>query len=60
VEAELFTLLPPDRKLNVRVPVYKLGGALRRTMGGSVPPGQVGQCVVWDDDPALCHRPSSF
>ena len=34
VEAELYTLLPPDRKLNVRVPVYKLSGALRREMGG--------------------------
>lgn len=30
VEAELFSLLPPDRKLNVRVPVYKLSGVLRR------------------------------
>ena len=34
VEAELFTLLAPDRKLNVRVPVYKLSGALRRKMSG--------------------------
>ena len=34
VEAELYTLLPADRKLNVRVPVYKLSGALRRRMSG--------------------------
>ena len=30
VEAELFSLLPADRKINVRVPVYKLSGVLRR------------------------------
>jgi len=30
VEAELFSLLPPDRKINVRVGVYKLAGVLRR------------------------------
>ena len=30
VEAELFELLPSDRKINVRVPVYKLAGVLRR------------------------------
>ena len=34
VEAELFSLLPPDRKINVRVPVYKLSGVLRRPIGG--------------------------
>jgi hypothetical protein len=33
VEAELFKLLPPDRKINVRVPVYKLSGVLRRPSG---------------------------
>eukprot|EP00038_Savillea_parva_P003016 m.120027 g.120027 ORF g.120027 m.120027 type:complete len:703 (+) comp11042_c0_seq1:3-2111(+) len=30
VEAELFTMLPSDRKLNVRVPAYKLAGVLHR------------------------------
>lgn len=34
VEAELFTMLPPDRKINVRVPSYKLAGVLRRTSTG--------------------------
>lgn len=41
IEAELFTLLPPDRKLNVRVPVYKLSGTLRRRMSGEPRPPQL-------------------
>ena len=36
VEAELFSLLPADRKINVRVPVYKLSGVLRRPAGQPV------------------------
>jgi len=51
VEAELFTLLPPDRKLNVRVPVYKLSGALRRRMGGDGGPRQNLTC-----DPGTAGR----
>lgn len=46
VEAELFTLLPPDRKINVRVPVYKLGGVLRRPTSWQAPPIQRGYQVT--------------
>ena len=42
VEAELYSLLPADRKINVRVPVYKLSGVLRRPTGQPAPAAQRG------------------
>eukprot|EP00040_Diaphanoeca_grandis_P035361 m.222177 g.222177 ORF g.222177 m.222177 type:complete len:689 (-) comp33365_c0_seq1:650-2716(-) len=53
VEAELFELLPPDRKINVRVPVYKLGGVLRRA---ALPPRPSSP----DSNSTRCHGLSPF
>ena len=51
VEAELFTLLPADRKMQVRVPVYKLSGALRRSYRVSAQPAP-------PSPPATCAPPT--
>ena len=51
VEKELFTLLPADRKIQVRVPVYKLSGALRRSYRVSAQPAP-------PPSPATCAPPT--
>jgi hypothetical protein len=51
MEAELFTLLPQDRKMQVRVPVYKLSGALRRSYRVSAQPAPL-------PIPATCASPT--
>jgi hypothetical protein len=51
VEAELFSLLPDDRKINVRVPVYKLSGVLRRLYRVTTQPAP-------PPPPAVCEPPT--
>eukprot|EP01052_Picozoa_sp_SAG31_P032725 SAG31_NODE_3617_length_4064_cov_41.284741_5_plen_564_part_00 len=51
VEAELFALLPADRKIQVRVPAYKLAGALRRSYRVSTRP-------IAPLPPAKCASPT--
>ena len=60
VEAELFQLLPPDRKMNVRVPVYKLAGVLRReaARGATVAPPPPAFCAAPTPSRTVC--PGAF